>query len=200
MFSEVLDDDKHFGVTLLDTKNGGIASIGVDMLVTQSETLEDGRILLNSECQSRFRILEIIQEEPFVKARVEGLQDNKPVTQEDRDAINLADAQVMAIMHDLYRYASKLHGDKEAQLYTQLHNMASSMQPSVRWNILPYTVARVLEIPVSDQQHMLEMRDPAGRLQLSRDALQSALKFLYAKVALNDSLNPNPNPNPPQDS
>jgi len=75
MMNDIQGEDKMFGIVLSDGK-GRICEIGTAAEVIHRELLPDGRQLLKNICRQRFRVLEIIQDEPYMVAKVEyGVND-----------------------------------------------------------------------------------------------------------------------------
>ena len=84
MFQDIARQDSRFGVVLIKegVEVGEPAvpfDIGTIARVTQHENNPDGRIILMSVGQQRFRSLEVLQQRPYMTARVEILPPDPPV-------------------------------------------------------------------------------------------------------------------------
>jgi Lon protease-like protein len=69
------DTFKTFGMVCSDGK-GGVTEIGTGAEIIQRKVLPDGRLLLDVVGMQRFKVLRIVQEEPYIIAEVEyGVDD-----------------------------------------------------------------------------------------------------------------------------
>lgn len=81
LISNCLNSDKQFGVVLL---NGDLcAEIGTTALIIDVEKLEDGQMNIVTEGKSRFKILDIVNEEPYYEAIVQPYLDSQKNTDEN---------------------------------------------------------------------------------------------------------------------
>ena len=77
LISNCLNSDKQFGVVLL---SGDLcAEIGTTALIIDVEKLEDGQMNIVTEGKSRFKILDIVNEEPYYEAIVQPYLDSQKI-------------------------------------------------------------------------------------------------------------------------
>ena len=75
MISDCLKKDKKFGVVL--AKDDLCAEVGTIAEIVEVEELENGKMNITAEGKNRFRIIELIREEPYCEATVEFYEDIK---------------------------------------------------------------------------------------------------------------------------
>ena len=90
MVQRCLDSNSSFGVALIKSgvEVGGTAdtySIGTSARISNVAKIENGRILLNVEGESRFRIKEISQSQPYLEANVEFIADERDLEVDPAD-------------------------------------------------------------------------------------------------------------------
>ena len=77
LITECINNEEPFGVLLLrngldtDEKNEDLYSIGCTARITDSLPQQDGTILISSRGEKRFRLLELMQKEPFLIGKVD---------------------------------------------------------------------------------------------------------------------------------
>lgn len=159
MIATCLVTDSEFGVVLIKSGDevGGPADpfeIGTVARIMDVERLPEGRMNLIASGTERFRLIEIVEREPFVVGRVELLPEpSEPV---DPDLTADVRARFLAYLRDLRpdlaeRTPAKLASDPGA---------------------LSYQLAGVLPIVATRRQALLEMDAVADRLQALRRAVQ----------------------------
>ena len=77
---EVMDQDGEFGIALIVRGrevggNAEPAEVGCAVRITQAEELQDGRFNIACDGTRRFRILDLLGEDPYLRAQVEFLPD-----------------------------------------------------------------------------------------------------------------------------
>ncbi len=81
MMQHCLDGDRRFGVVLIKSGSdvGAPATpedVGAIAKIDEVKTLDDGRMMIGVEGEHRFRIVEIVEQMPYIKAEVEVLQED----------------------------------------------------------------------------------------------------------------------------
>ena len=77
LITECINNEEPFGVLLLrtgldtDEKNEDLYSVGCTARITDSLPQQDGTILISSRGEKRFRLLELMQKEPFLIGKVD---------------------------------------------------------------------------------------------------------------------------------
>ena len=88
MMRHCLDGDRRFGVVLISSGSevgdpAAPESVGTVAVIDEVRTLDDGRMLIGVEGEQRFRIVEIVEQLPYVIAEVLPLEDDgSPVVDE----------------------------------------------------------------------------------------------------------------------
>lgn len=118
MMTDAYDSDKMFGI-VCSNGNGKSYEIGTAVEIVHRQILDDGRHFLVNACRQRFRILKIIQEEPYMIAEVEyGLVDSDVLKAENSGAgelpSNLCDLEkeVYQTLKDIVALTNKLVNSK----------------------------------------------------------------------------------------
>lgn len=89
MMNDIQSKDRMFGV-VMNSSNNGLCEIGTAMENFERELLNDGRQLLGNTCRQRFRILKIVQSDPYMIAEVEyGIVDKDILQIEQQGGIEL---------------------------------------------------------------------------------------------------------------
>ena len=156
MMRHCLDGDRRFGVVLIRSGSevGGPAapeSVGTVAVIDEVRTLDDGRMLIGVEGERRFRIVEIVEQLPYVTAEVLPLEDDdSPVVDE-----NLI-AQV--------RRAAKQHIQMFMALRGEwIERPVLPTDPVQLW----YSVGSQLQGEVIGKQGVLEADDVSNALRLA---------------------------------
>ena len=151
MMADITNDDSRFGVVLIkEGKEVGEPAtphdIGTVAQVMQREDSPDGRIILVAEGLERFRTLSIVQQRPYIIARVELLEPEEP-------SISQAALQVREKYID---YARLLAGmSNEWMREVKVPDEAAE---------LSYLVAQSLDANMMVKQGLLEMSSAEERL------------------------------------
>ena len=75
MMNTVIEDDRRFGVLMLDPSKGEVATIGCCAEVLRFQRLPDDRMKMVTLGQQRFRVLEYVREKPYRVGLVEWIDD-----------------------------------------------------------------------------------------------------------------------------
>ena len=169
MFQDISQADSCFGVVLIKegVEVGEPAvpfDIGTIARVVQSENTDDGRIVLMSVGQQRFRSLQTLRERPYITARVELLP---------ADAATATDAGPR-VQEKFLEYARLVAG------------MANEWVRDVPFPDAPadlaYLVARNLEVSMAVKQGLLEMDTAEECLQAEVEILEMVIDHLRRRV------------------
>ena len=173
MMNTILEDDRRFGVLMIDPSSGQIANVGCCAEVIRCQRLPDDRMKILTLGQQRFRVLEYVREKPYRVGLVEWIDD--AYTGQD---LHLLAKEVDRLLQDVVRLSAKLT-DQPLELPDDLPVLPVELSYWVAGNL--YGVA-------SEQQSLLELQDTAQRLQREAEILLSTRNHLAARVALKDAL------------
>ena len=173
MMNTILEDDRRFGVVMIDPSNGEIANVGCCAEVVKVQRLPDDRMKVLTLGQQRFRILEYVREKPYRVGLVEWIDDQYT----GQDLHPLA-REVDRLLQDVVRLSAKLT-EQPLELPDDLPVLPVELSYWVAGNL--YGVA-------SEQQSLLELQDTATRLQREAEILISTRNHLAARTALRDAL------------
>ncbi|UXE62807.1 MAG: LON peptidase substrate-binding domain-containing protein [Woronichinia naegeliana WA131] len=173
MMNTILEDDRRFGVLMVDPTNGEIAKVGCCAEVLRYQRLPDDRLKVLTVGQQRFRVLEYLRDKPYRVALVEWIED-KPTQQDLRPLAK----EVDRLLNDVVRLSAKLT-DQRLELPDDVPVLPLELSYWVAGNL--YGVA-------SEQQDLLELQDTADRLQREAEILISTRSHLAARTALKDAL------------
>ncbi len=153
MISECLAADRPFGIVYFDGQGmrlkGCLARVGEVL-----QRYDDGRMDILTQGQERFVIEELIEEKPYIEAKVALFDDNAPLSEEDVSTIT-TDAQA---------------------LLRQLSDAAPFREPTdalkkLGVKALSFAIASLSAFTHEEQQHFLEMTISADRLKKTVNAL-----------------------------
>lgn len=173
MMNTILEDDRRFGVLMVDPTNGEIAKVGCCAEVLRYQRLPDDRLKVLTVGQQRFRVLEYLRDKPYRVALVEWIED-KPTQQDLRPLAK----EVDRLLNDVVRLSAKLT-EQRLELPDDVPVLPLELSYWVAGNL--YGVA-------SEQQDLLELQDTADRLQREAEILISTRSHLAARTALKDAL------------
>jgi ATP-dependent Lon protease len=174
MMNTILEEDRRFGVLMIDPTNGEIANIGCCAEVLRCQRLPDDRLKVLTIGQQRFRVLEYLRDKPYRVGLVEWIED-KPTQQDLRPLAK----EVDLLLSDVVRLSAKLT-DQKLELPDDIPVLPLELSYWVAGNL--YGVA-------NEQQDLLELQDTAARLQREAEILISTRNHLAARTALKDALN-----------
>lgn len=160
MIGRCLEEQRPFGVVLIRSGQevGGPAvphSVGTTAAIANVKRLDDGRMNLIAVGQERFRVVEVVRQEPYLVGRVVPLVDAEPadwvapVAEEVRSTL-------VRYLRDLFTLLDQPH--EELQLPSEAARLS-------------LVTAAVLQIPMGERQSLLEMTDVAQRLVQEREWL-----------------------------
>jgi ATP-dependent Lon protease len=155
MINTCLDDETEFGIVW--GNDDDFREVGSAALVTDLVTrFSDGRMNVITQGTRRFRVLERLDIHPYITGIVEEVDDEP----------EMPDLALSGQVQDLYREALKL----------SLGWFKPKKEEDVDLSELSYVVAASLNLPLPEQQTILEMRSVNGRLEAISKILAEALK------------------------
>ena len=172
MINECMDHGRPFGVVLIKEgpEVGGPAiphRVGTSAIITQTKKLEGDRLSIVSVGYQRFRIHSMVQEHPFLTAKVEILS---LVDENTKEAVGLA-AEVRTMLEDYMEVMGEAT-DKRIEV---------SRIPS-KPALLAFLTAILLQAPLADKQRLLGTESIAGMLALEVGYLKREQHWLEASV------------------
>lgn len=173
MIGKVLEEETTFGVVFWDGESTSVAETGCTARICDVKKLEDGRMNLMTTGARRFKIVDVIQEQPYIVASIEYLDDQEPTEKADKLVKDIAE-----VLKEILRLSSKLV-DKEFEIQGTIPEDPLK---------LSYWVAANFYGSPDDQQELLEMSGTEDRLNEELAVLDSARKHLAAKVSIKDAL------------
>ncbi|MDJ0729699.1 MAG: LON peptidase substrate-binding domain-containing protein [Crocosphaera sp.] len=174
MMNTILDEDRRFGVVMVNPVNGEIAQVGSCAELMRFQRLPDDRMKVLTMGQQRFRVLEYVREKPYRVGLVEWIED-----QPTRENLHPLATEVGQLLQDVVRLSAKLT-DQKIELPDDLPELPVELSYWVAGNL--YGVA-------AEQQALLEMQETKERLQREVEILTSTRNHLAARTALKDVLN-----------
>lgn len=179
-----------------------LALIGCTAEVTRFDPLPDGRIMTNNIGRSRFKILRIVEEKPYIRAKVEKLRDETPT-------VNLLPLinSVWTALQDVLRLSNKLY-DKGLTLSAELQALSpgddadslGGLKPTKDETNVPdgwpspslseefsFIICQVLDMPLKEQQILLQITETADRLKRQFNMLSTARNYLAAQVTIKEA-------------
>ncbi|MGK7930551.1 MAG: LON peptidase substrate-binding domain-containing protein [Microcystaceae cyanobacterium] len=173
MMNTILEEDRRFGVVMVNPVDGEIAKVGSCAELIRFQRLPDDRMKILTMGQQRFRVLEYVREKPYRVGLVEWLED-----QPTSDNLYPLANEVGQLLQDVVRLSAKLT-DQKIELPDDLPDLPTELSYWVAGNL--YGVA-------AEQQALLEMQDTQERLQREIEILTSTRNHLAARTALKDVL------------
>jgi ATP-dependent Lon protease len=173
MMNTILEDDRRFGVLMVDPATGEVAKVGCCAEIVRCQRLPDDRMKVLTLGQQRFRLLEYVREKPYRVGLVEWIEDEPP-TEDLRPQAR----EVEKLLRDVVHLSAKLI-DQKIELPDDLPSLPLELSYWVAGNL--YGVA-------AEQQMLLEMLDTNARLQREAEILTSTRNHLAARTALKDAL------------
>src|SRR5262245_8818882 len=174
MINGCIERGEVFGLVLLrsgaeEETEETIHRVGVSARIVEVERLEEGRLNILCEGESRFRIYRFSQQTPFWKGTVDFFEDKDPQPKESLYE------QVAELYRSVAALSAKLSGSEETEV--ALPESATD---------LSYMVSYVLDIDAEDKQKLLEMDSTAERLRMLLAHLTDTLRKLEKQIAHKD--------------
>ncbi len=188
LFNRIHDgEEKRFGVVLYDKESDSLARIGCSAELVRFEPLLDGRIMTKNVGRERFRIIRILDEKPYMRALVEYVSDEPP----GPECAEL-EREVWKMLQDVLQLSNKLY-DKAFDMTSEIQATApkgtpgSAADESKRMQEFSFAVNQILDMPLRDQQVLLQMTDTIKRLKRQNKMLQTARNYLAAQVTIKNA-------------
>lgn len=185
--------EARFGVVMFDKESESLARIGCSAELVRFEPLPDGRIMTRNVGKERFRIVKILDEEPYIRALVEYISDDIP----SEECAKL-ERDVWAVLQDVLSLSNKLY-DKEFDMTSEIQKSAPPPPPDnttsgmnnkmdpARMQEFSFAVNQILDMPLRDQQLLLQMKDTGKRLRRQNRMLRTARNYLAAQVTIKNA-------------
>ena len=171
MVQRCLDGDSLFGVVLI--KSGAEVgepaephSMGTVAHIERVDRLDGGRLVLGVKGQSRFRIIELSQLQPYLEAEVEVLDDDEEVTVSPQDLQDVRDG--------VTRHVRLLLGIRGGWL-----REAQMPDDPIA---LSFFVAAMVQVGLPEKQALLEEASTVKRLQMGREIMDTEAAGLRERV------------------
>jgi len=175
MINGCIDRKEVFGLVLLrsgaeEESEDTIHRVGVSTRITEVERLDDGRMNILCEGETRFRIYRFTQQTPFWKGSVQLFEE---------DPVHQSVESLYKRVADLYRKVAELGTKLSRSPQTELVLPESPTD-------LSYMVAYVLDIDSEEKQKMLEMTSTAERLQVLVAHLNESIRKMEQQLSYNE--------------
>ena len=172
MVQHCLDSDSLFGVCLIKSgmEVGEPAvpyDVGTIARIAEVQTLDDGRMLLTNLGEQRFRVLEIVELRPYIRAFVSTLEEEQPA---ELDPALKERTRVLMTEH--LRLLLGVRGG-------WVNNPKLPEDPVE----LSYFVCASLQAAPAEKQPLLEANSPTERLSQALDLVERDLPALRDYVA-----------------
>jgi len=191
MFNVIRETDNMFGIVMYDSKKQRMASIGCSAECVKFQPLEDGRILVVNQGKQRFRVLRVLKDTPYTTALVEYINDETP----NEDPSELA-VGVWTGLQEVLRLSNKLYS-KSLALSDALKDLAPSTERTQGENTesrfrslesFSFGVSAILDMPVVEQQILLQTQSLSKRLGKQKELLDFATQQLAAQISIKSAL------------
>lgn len=174
MIGRALQSDKTFGVAQIIEGQEGASGTWPATIGTTAEILEvtpfaDGRMNVQTIGGRRFRILSIREEDEYIIAQCEWVEDDEP----QDGLIRLA----MGTRRSLSRYFDALALNTDSSIESSDLDVPQDPQA------LSMFIAAILQLPLQQKQELLEMTDTRARLEIEDFLLERAtiIQLAFAK-------------------
>lgn len=195
LFNRIRDGNNRFGIVFYDPDSSDLALYGCSAELTRFEPLPDGRIITTNVGRARFRIVRLLDGTPYTRAMVEYIRDEPPT----ENLVPLM-TEVWDILQDVLRLSNRLY-NKTHELSSELRRLSPGKDkdlaagadvpkgwPAPEWvEDFSFAVSQILDLPLSDQQLMLQTRDSGTRLRRQKDRLETARQYLAAQVSIKEA-------------
>ncbi len=148
-------------------------SVGVEMVIGRLLRLPDGSTNILAQGRRRVRIVELSQTRPYLRARVEPLQDLFKAT--------LGTEALMRVVLSLFEKVVQLSRTLPEDAYVAAMNLA---EPGA----LADLIASLLDLEVGVRQELLETLDPTQRLQRLSILLAQELDVLELESSIHNKV------------
>lgn len=196
LFNQAWEGDTKVGIVMYDKDRNQWARVGTVCKVVEFQTQPDGRIITVNEGDERFRVLKVTRagtQMEYAKALVEYHDD---VT--TGDDVGELEEKVWNSLNQVLSLSNHLYG-KQLQLRDKIKALApgeglsseGGQRPQssqiARQRLFSFAVCQVLDMPILEQQLMLQMQDTALRLRKQQELLNQAQQYLSAQISLKNA-------------
>ena len=195
MMNDAYKGDKEIGIVCSNAE-GKVAEVGTLLRITDRTLKDDGRQAITTVSRQRFRILEVVQEEPYLVADVlYPLVDEEIVSNTSGSLepdIEALEREVYQVLRDILALSNTVLRNKrknddtlaEFQLSSNVQMLSPQMHP-FRLQVasdFSYAVLEMISCNYVIKQQILETSSLRKRLELLRVILKENLALLYEKV------------------
>src|SRR5262245_15990652 len=171
MINSCIDNNQAFGLVLLrggaeEESEDTIHRVGVTARIVEVERLDEGRMNVLCEGETRFRIFRLTQQTPFWKGAVDFFEDREQHVPESLYE------QVVDLYRSVAELSAKLGGSEQPEL--ALPESGAD---------LSFMVSYVLDLDSEEKQKLLEMNSTPERLRMLVAHLTETLRKLEAQRA-----------------
>ena len=171
MMKYCLERDSTFGVVLIKTGQevGAPAtphSIGTVAYITDVQRFADGKMLVSAVGQQRFKINDLIQYHPYIKAKIELL--------DDRDESLMPSVEFEALQASMATYLRLSAGLRGGWV----RDPKVPSDPT----LLSYFIGGALTVGLSEKQTLLEELSTSKRLEQELDMLRNEINEIKLKL------------------
>ena len=178
LIGRALQADKTFGVAQMVEGSEGEsgtwpASVGTTAEILEIVPFADGRMNVQTVGGRRFRILSIREEDEYLVAQCEWLEDD--------DAQESLSRLAMTTRRNLSRYFDALALNTDASIESEDLDVPHDPQS------LSMFIAAILQLPLQQKQELLELTDTRARLEIEDFLLERAtiIQRAFAKRTAN---------------
>ncbi len=178
MIGRALQSDKTFGVAQMVEGSEGHsetwpASVGTTAEILEVVPFADGRMNVQTVGGRRFRILSIREEDEYLVAQCEWLEDD-----DTQDSLSRL---AMTTRRNLSRYFDALALNTDASVEAEDLDVPQDPQA------LSMFIAAILQLPLQQKQELLELTDTRARLEIEDFLLERAtiIQRAFAKRTAN---------------
>lgn len=158
-----------------EPKSADLYTIGTVARILKMLVMPDGNTTIIIQGRSRFGIEQIVQEDPFITARVSLLTENFPPK-------NRKDAkQLVASLKDAAYKVMKLNPEIPKEAQAALGNIDSS-------SFLTHFLSSNVNADVADKQKLLEINDGLKRAELLLEYLMKDIQMLEIKMEIQNKV------------
>lgn len=172
MFSDLLESGEDFGV-VRKQGHGDLANIGCTARIVQVQESKKGRLNVITRGVERFELLEVVQSNPYIRARIKQLPDARSSRKDKRIS-----EELKTVLDDMIRLSAKVTGQ--------------NVEVSEVWPDNPlelsYLVPATFYGSPEAQQLLLEMDSTYERLENELTLMEEARRHLAAQSALKDAV------------
>ena len=156
-----------------EPKLGDLHSVGVEMVVGRILRMPDGTTNILGQGRRRVEILGFTQEQPYIRAQVRTLPESRKVT--------LGTEALMRAVLSLFEKVVQLSHQLPEDAYVAAMNVS---EPGP----LADLIASLIDLDFAQRQELLEILDPATRLQRLSILLAKELDVLELEYSIHDKV------------